>query len=611
MDSNTNSITEAGYSQWFDSIIDYEQDRKLAGEVGQGELLSQTKGKVKDSHTDPPSNSVPIPTKKNKGRRHLSKSSKTALQKWFLNNIQHPYPSEAEKQSLSEETGLSVRQVTDWFANTRRRRKYKTEVSPALEQSQPQTIATTIGTTSPVPIPSTNVDWESMTPLDRWRHSPPDQEAAPLNAIADAVLNVDASPHIVRAWSFDSSESSFGTSHGSHGSSVSSRLSISPSIVGSGSESSGPLKTTRRRRRRYRHRSPTKTSRKEKDDTADRIYQCTFCTDTFKSKYDWTRHESALHLALEAWVCNGHETVYIKNDERKCIFCDLTNPTDIHLEEHNFDKCARKPVSARTFYRKDHLTQHLRTVHNAKRITNGMAKWKSKMDEVNCRCGFCGERFSLWSLRNAHIAEHFTDGVKMNEWKGCRGLDASVALLVENAIPPYLIGTEAGSFEPFRAPCKDQPLSDHETSDQEPPTELIPNRFEELTVQLSDYITTARETGTIFTDEDLRKEARIIMYGDDDPWNTTPADNQQWLEYFKQGHGISSGETVLGFPTAKEGALCEIGTFSADLDPSFGLLFGVEQGPRHYSNLPLNWRTPECLAEMAARTKPGYTHKGI
>lgn len=30
-------------------------------------------------------------------------------------------------------------------------------------------------------------------------------------------------------------------------------------------------------------------------------YQCTFCTDTFKTKYDWQRHEATIHLSLEQW----------------------------------------------------------------------------------------------------------------------------------------------------------------------------------------------------------------------------------------------------------------------------------------------------------------------
>ncbi|KAK6506510.1 hypothetical protein TWF506_011416 [Arthrobotrys conoides] len=588
MEASSNTVPDATYSKWFDSIIDYGQDRNVGEADGDEQLHMQGRAEANSQQ--------PEVTKKSKGRRHLSKNSKQVLQKWFMSNIQHPYPSEIDKQSLSKETGLSVRQVADWFANTRRRRKYKTETPPPLTKTKLQST-----TPSPIPVPAASVAWESMTPLDRWRHSPPDQEPAPLNAIADAVLNVGnkTQNHVSQDWSFfDSSDSSVGTSVGSFGSSISGRLSQSPSIVGSGSDSSGPLKNSRRRRRRYRPHSPTKASRKSRDANADRIYQCTFCIDTFKSKYDWTRHESTVHLTLEAWVCHGHQGVYIDDKERKCIFCDVTDPSDTHLEEHNFDKCAKKPESARTFYRKDHLTQHLRSVHNSKRVTSGMAEWKSKLDQINCRCGFCGERFLLWSQRNAHIAEHFTDGVKIKDWKGCRGLDPSISLLVENAMPPYLIGMEAGSFEPFRPSqgilARARP--DQESSDQELPQPSNVNYYEELTAQLSEYIMTARATGTNISDEDIRREARILTYGDDDPWNQTAADNQQWLDYFKQGHGISSGEGGLDLSTPNDFDLCN---YTADLDPSFAILFGFSQTATGYCNLPLNWRSPECLAEMA------------
>lgn len=35
-------------------------------------------------------------------------------------------------------------------------------------------------------------------------------------------------------------------------------------------------------------------------------YQCTFCTDPFKTKYDWQRHEATIHLSLEQWKYVGH-----------------------------------------------------------------------------------------------------------------------------------------------------------------------------------------------------------------------------------------------------------------------------------------------------------------
>ncbi|SPJ86741.1 uncharacterized protein FTOL_11766 [Fusarium torulosum] len=43
------------------------------------------------------------------------------------------------------------------------------------------------------------------------------------------------------------------------------------------------------------------------------------------------------------------------------------------------------------------------------------------------------------------------------------------------------------------------------------------------------------------SDEELRHQARCLLYNDDDPWNQTPADNGQWLEMFKKEVGIIRG----------------------------------------------------------------------
>ncbi|CZS73891.1 unnamed protein product [Fusarium graminearum] len=40
------------------------------------------------------------------------------------------------------------------------------------------------------------------------------------------------------------------------------------------------------------------------------------------------------------------------------------------------------------------------------------------------------------------------------------------------------------------------------------------------------------------SDEELRHQARCLLYNDDDPWNQTAADNAQWLEMFKKDVGI-------------------------------------------------------------------------
>ncbi|KAF4910708.1 hypothetical protein CGCVW01_v011627 [Colletotrichum viniferum] len=40
------------------------------------------------------------------------------------------------------------------------------------------------------------------------------------------------------------------------------------------------------------------------------------------------------------------------------------------------------------------------------------------------------------------------------------------------------------------------------------------------------------------TDDELRYQARWIWFNEDDPWNQTPADNDEWLLRFKQSVGI-------------------------------------------------------------------------
>lgn len=51
------------------------------------------------------------------------------------------------------------------------------------------------------------------------------------------------------------------------------------------------------------------------------------------------------------------------------------------------------------------------------------------------------------------------------------------------------------------------------------------------------------------TDEMLQVESRRILYGDDDPWNQTSADNPEWLNLFKKAHGIDSKAPVKGITT--------------------------------------------------------------
>jgi hypothetical protein len=47
--------------------------------------------------------------------------------------LQHPYPTEDEKKVISQQTGLSLLQINNWFINARRR-----ILQPMLDASNPE-----------------------------------------------------------------------------------------------------------------------------------------------------------------------------------------------------------------------------------------------------------------------------------------------------------------------------------------------------------------------------------------------------------------------------------------------------------------------------------------
>lgn len=56
-----------------------------------------------------------------KSKHFLPSSAVQILKAWFFEHLEHPYPSSEEKEQLSQETGLTYLQVSNWFTNTRKR----------------------------------------------------------------------------------------------------------------------------------------------------------------------------------------------------------------------------------------------------------------------------------------------------------------------------------------------------------------------------------------------------------------------------------------------------------------------------------------------------------
>lgn len=374
----------------------------------------------------------------------FSRESVRVLKNWVSTHSRHPYPTEEEKESLQKITGLNKTQIVNWLANARRRGKIQPtrSTSPHVGRGYAQAIDIPQRRGTPGLL-------ENMNPLQRWQNSPPENEPASVTAIARAVASNSTvssssgrnSPYI-SGYSDDgsskslcnqSSASSFSNSHGSSGGSYGSSF----SHQSRGSFGSLPSFARSNRGRRRRRRAPPKRAEESLQQPL-KTFQCTFCTETFRTKHDWQRHEKSLHLSLERWVCSpdGHTAVNPENGLTSCVFCGEANPDEAHVESHGFSQCKERTLEERTFYRKDHLRQHLKLVHNAKFLQWSMDRWRISTPAIRSRCGFCGIVMDSWTFRVDHLAEHFKTGNTMKDWKGDWGFDAPVLDMVENSIPP-------------------------------------------------------------------------------------------------------------------------------------------------------------------------------
>jgi hypothetical protein len=426
----------------------------------------------------------------------------------------------------------------------------------------------------PITIPVVRQQNESTVQslaMQRWQNSPPEDEAASLSAIYTAVEQrpLDSSPLRDLAQSFDTPKI-----HRVPSSTTSLESGASGSSIQSVNSNLSATSQTRTHTRVTKPRRPRKANRKT--NTADRIFKCTFCCDTFKHKYDWTRHEKSLHLNMEEWICTPHGGIIISpsTGEAYCVYCKAQDPTYEHLQTHNHSVChgAQTP---RTFRRKDHLVQHLRLVHTVEELPL-IDDWKIEPMTVSSRCGFCNGTMQSWDERADHLATHFRSGKTMADWKGDHAFEPEVNARVTHAYPPYLIASQAITLVPFSATNHDSidhtiqimsniemftsAVDDASNTDQRVDTltdsmqsyQLLhdpsaPAQQGDNTMHLSDILTRhlarfAREQmlqGVVPTDEMFQRESRRIQFNDeDDDWNQTVADDPDWLREFRVRTGI-------------------------------------------------------------------------
>lgn len=114
------------------------------------------------------------------------------LKQWLASHQHHPYPTEDEMTALQQRTGLNKAQLTNWFANARRRGKLHS-VRPASPQvrndsSSPVDIIQRPGT------PAIRQDSNYKNPMQRWVDSPPEHEPADVSDIARAMASTSRRP---------------------------------------------------------------------------------------------------------------------------------------------------------------------------------------------------------------------------------------------------------------------------------------------------------------------------------------------------------------------------------------------------------------------------------
>ncbi|RTE68844.1 hypothetical protein BHE90_016778 [Fusarium euwallaceae] len=441
-------------------------------------------------------------TKPSHGPR-FSRDGVRILRNWMAAHRYHPYASPQDLDTLQRQTGLSRQQVKDWLANSRRRTKF--QPYPMLGRGQ---VLAAEGLDGPMPSlrvqsrPPTPAPPELMNPLERWENSPPEHEPA---TVLDIFRALAASPRPM-----DPSGENSG-----HASSLSNSMAASNSSREMGSQSSAFSQTsggslvpgsskrssTQRRRRRLL------TRRQEENwlrlSQACYTYQCTFCTETFKKKYDWQRHEKTQHLSVEEWICSPKGPMETHPEQGKmCVYCGEADPSPSHLSGHNHAACLGQPSEKRTFYRKDHLRQHLRLVHGSSFKSWPMEQWMAGNQEVRSRCGFCDKALESWIERVDHLAAHFKTGVTMADWKGDWGFEPRIVDMVENAMPPYLIHDEAKAPLPF--------------SVSQGPADTPSSAFELVKLELAYYSRHLADTyGRNPSDEEMQYEACCIVFGAD------------------------------------------------------------------------------------------------
>lgn len=306
----------------------------------QSTLAASSQDQLPQDHQSSRSLSSADSSVKTKSHQRLPLDAVKALRLFLYQHQDSPCPTPDEKAQLEQQMGLNESQILDWFANARRRRPRRLKHEPAL------IIGDRLGAGS------------TLSPLERWKHSPPGCEPAATSDIMRALenaqnvseLSIEASSTAsIRADSALLSRNTSGSSCSSGSSFLFGAPSMSEFEYSCSSGSATPIPSMGKR---YRRRKNSRLAgRQDKPRTRDaRIYQCIFCCDSFRTKYEWTRHEKkALHISVDRrW--GAPEGGLVEVDGVNYVFCQAQNAATIISRNITTSNVGIKPLHCDIFH---------------------------------------------------------------------------------------------------------------------------------------------------------------------------------------------------------------------------------------------------------------------
>lgn len=154
--------------------------------------------------------------------------------------------------------------------------------------------------------------------------------------------------------------------------------------------------------------------------SATTMYCCTWpeCNSRFTTRFEWARHEEALHYFPRRWICCYD---YVKDFRSvECFVCQKDDIPLRHLTECHFQSCNGRVEEDRTFWRSDQLVQHVKRAHGGIALPKGLQSvWSSRnplFKDSDLKCGFCGYLSSTWQERQDHVSRHMQAGAFKESW---------------------------------------------------------------------------------------------------------------------------------------------------------------------------------------------------